>query len=177
VIKLLEESDLQSAMRWYALRTLPRKEAIAEVHLARQGFRVFLPRIIVTRRHARKFEIKKVALFPRYAFVSLDLDRHRWRSINGTLGVETILMSADRPLPVPVSVVEEILATADEDGVVDLNHGLIPGSPVRLVTGPFAGVLGTLIKLDENGRVELLLRMINTSVRLKVPRDILEKAT
>jgi transcriptional antiterminator RfaH len=177
VIKFLEGSNLQSSMRWYALRTLPRKEAIAEVHLARQGFRAFLPRIIVTRRHARKFEIKKVALFPRYAFVLLDLDRHRWRSINGTLGVETILMSVDRPLPVPVNVVEEILAAIDEDGVVDLNHGFIPGSQVRLITGPFAGVLGTLIKLDEKGRVDLLLRMMNTSVRLKVRRDILERAT
>jgi transcription elongation factor/antiterminator RfaH len=177
VIKLLKGSNLQSSMRWYALRTLPRKEAIAEVHLARQGFRAFLPRIIVTRRHARKFEINKVALFPRYAFVLFDVDRHRWRSVNGTLGVETLLMSADRPLPVPITVVEEILAAADEDGVVDLNHGFTPGSRVRLVTGPFAGVLGTLIKLDEKGRVDLLLRMMNTSVRLKVPRDILERAT
>jgi transcriptional antiterminator RfaH len=109
--------------------------------------------------------------------VLLDLDRHRWRSINGTLGVETILMSVDRPLPVPVNVVEEILAAIDEDGVVDLNHGFIPGSQVRLITGPFAGVLGTLIKLDEKGRVDLLLRMMNTSVRLKVRRDILERAT
>jgi transcription antitermination factor NusG len=164
-------------MRWYALRTLPRQEALAEFHLVRQGFLLFLPRIIITRRHAHKIVTKKVALFPRYAFVMLDLERHRWRTVNGTLGVEALLLSADRPSPVAVGVIEEILAAADGEGVIDLDRGFTPGSLVRLVSGPFAGALGTLIKLDERGRVELLLRMINSSVRLKVPREILEIAT
>ena len=39
--------------RWYVAMTAPRKERIAEINLANQGFRAFLPRQLATRRHAR----------------------------------------------------------------------------------------------------------------------------
>jgi len=117
-----------------------------------------------------------VALFPRYAFVSLDLDRHRWRSVNGTLGVETLLMSADCPLPVPINVVEEILAAADEDGSSILTMVSLQVVRFDWSLDPLLGPLEPLSSSMRRAR-RLLLRMMNTSVRLKVPRDILERAT
>lgn len=76
------------AERWFAFRLRARLEAAAEINLALQGFRTFFPRLLVTSRRARKFETSTVLLFPRYAFISLDLKKHRWRSVNGTIGVE-----------------------------------------------------------------------------------------
>lgn len=157
--------------RWYAFRAAAGREATAEAHLARQGFTTFLPRLAVVRRHARKVEMRKVWLFPRYGFVALDVTRQRWRSVNGTLGVEGLVMGADRPLPVPRGVVEDLRARADGDGVVDFDRGLTPGSPVQLTDGPFAGALATLVRLDDRGRAELLLALMTGAVRVKVDRD------
>lgn len=159
------------ARRWYVVQTLPRLEATAETHLARQGFEAFLPRIHTTRRHARRIETIRTALFPGYAFVRLDLTRQRWRSVNGTQGVATLIMGRELPLPVPPGVVEALCAATTADGVVDLTLGLKPGDPVRLVGGPFAGRFGTLMHLDQKGRVEMLLSLVNGDVRLRLTRD------
>jgi transcriptional antiterminator RfaH len=160
--------------RWYVVRTLPRMEATAEAHLMRQAFDVFLPRARTTRRHARRVETVRAPLFPGYGFVRLDLARQRWSPVNGTIGVASLVMVRDRPAPVPPGIVEGLLAAVNEDGVIDLDHDYRPGDPVRLVSGPFAGELGVLLRLDRHGRVEMLLSLVNGRVRLKVTRDSLE---
>lgn len=163
-------ADASPSLRWYAFRATARQEATAEAHLADQGYATFLPRLNVTRRHARRAETRQVWLFPRYGFVALDLTRQPWRRVNGTRGVEGLVMAADRPLAVPHGVVEDLCARADADGVVDFSRGLTPGSAVKLVSGPFAGAYGTLVKLDDRGRAELLLALMTGAVRLRVDR-------
>ena len=160
--------------RWYAVHTLPRMETSASAHLERQGFEPFLPLRKATRRHARRIETIRAPFFPRYGFVRLDLARQRWRSVNGTTGVASLVMARDRPLPIPVGIVEALLATVTSEGVVDLDHGFKPGDPVRLIAGPLAGQFGTLTHLDDRGRVEMLLSLIHGTVRVKVARDLLE---
>lgn len=160
--------------RWYAVHTLPRMEASAEAHLARQGWETFLPRIRSTRKHARRVETVATPLFPRYGFVRLDLSRDRWRSVNGTIGVSGLVMGRDLPCAVPAGVVEELIAAVDPDGFVDLVRGMEPGAPVRLRSGPLAGQIGTLMRLDAKGRVEMLLSLISGTVRLKLARELLE---
>ena len=160
--------------RWYAVHTLPRLEATAEAHLVRQGWEVFLPHIRATRRHARRIEAIAAPLFPRYGFVRLDLARDRWRSVNGTTGVAGLVMGRDLPSAVPVGVVEELIEALDSDGFVNLVHGFQPGDPVRVRLGPLQGQMGTLLRLDAKGRVEMLLALISGKVRLKLARDLLE---
>lgn len=97
---------LRGKERWYVVRTQPHREARASFHLGNQGYHVFLPRFLRSRRHARKFETVLAPLFPRYLFVVLDLTRDRWRSVNGTPGVEHLLMRGEGPEPVPRGLVE-----------------------------------------------------------------------
>lgn len=159
--------------RWYAFSALPHREATAEANLLRQGFSVFIPRLQVTRRHAGRFDTKLAWFFPRYAFVSLDIERHRWRSVNGTLGVASLVMSRDRPVPVPPGIVEDLRAAADENGVIDPDGGLVPGGPVELVAGPLSGMIATLVRLDGRRRAEILLTLMGGPVRVTVAQDVL----
>src|SRR4029079_10767897 len=87
----LKPSTLSEKERWYVVRTLPQRELQARIQLINQGFRVFVPRYLKNRRHARKLETVSAPLFPRYIFVVLDRTRDRWRSINGTFGVDRLL--------------------------------------------------------------------------------------
>ena len=92
--------ELTAQQRWYVVHTQPHREAQAARQLENQNYRVFLPRFLKSRRHARKIETGLVPLFPRYLFIILDLTRDPWRSVNGTYGVDRLLMRAEEPEPV-----------------------------------------------------------------------------
>ena len=108
---------LQPNERWYVVRTNPHRETQAARQLENQDLRVFLPRFFKGRRHTRKFETVLAPLFPRYMFLILDLQRDRWRSVNGTLGVDRLLMRAGAPEPVPHELVEQLTEAVSADGV------------------------------------------------------------
>src|SRR3954467_6646378 len=124
--------------RWYAAQTLHRRERGAELQLEAQGFTSFLPQITRTVRHARQLRTVRAPLFPSYVFVRLDLERDRWRSVNGTYGVASLVMADGRAVPVPRGVVEALLELRDANGVVRLDNDLSVGQRVQLIGGPFA---------------------------------------
>lgn len=168
--------ELASGERWYVVRSLPRQEARAEFQLLRQGFPVFFPRTIRTVRHARKLRAAKSAVFPTYLFVVLNLDRDRWRSVNGTGGVASLIMRGETPQPVPAGVVENLLELSNEEGMVRLDRNLREGQAVRVVAGPFASAIGVLERLDADGRVRVLLNIMNGKVPAHLDRSALEAA-
>jgi transcriptional antiterminator RfaH len=167
---------LSSGQSWYVAHTLPHKEATAALHLEAQGFRNFLPRRIKTVRHARKLRTVNAPLFTSYIFVALDLDTDRWRSVNGTVGVTSLIMAEDRPLPLPTGVVETLILSSDAVGRLRFVPDMERGQKVRLIAGPFAEALGVLDSLDERGRVEVLLEIMGAGTRVKLPRSWIESA-
>jgi transcriptional antiterminator RfaH len=140
--------------------------------LRNQNYRGFLPLQVVTRRHARKFRTELAPVFPGYMFVILDIDRHRWRSVNGTFGVQRLIMDGDRPLAVVPGVVETLVVSSDQRGVLLYKSDeLMVGDRIQLLAGPFSGALGILQRLDGNGRVQLLLDLLRGPVRATAARD------
>jgi transcription elongation factor/antiterminator RfaH len=164
---------LLGAERWYVARTLPQRELQAASQLKNQNFRAFVPRYWKNRRHARKLETISAPLFPRYLFVVVDRSVDRWRSINGTLGVERLLMQGGEPLPVPCGVVEGLIAVADCLGNVQFDAHLKEGQRVKVTAGVFAEFVGELERLDDNGRVRVLLEIMGGKVRVVIPQALL----
>jgi transcriptional antiterminator RfaH len=152
--------ELAPGERWFVVQSQPKKELYAAAQLANQEFRPFVPRLKRTVRHARKTHTVLAALFPRYLFVALDLEHARWRSILGTFGVSTMIMDGERPRPVPPGVVESLAQIADRTGTVTFAHGLLPGQDVRFLDGPFAEQIGRVTRLDDKGRVAVLLEIM-----------------
>jgi transcription elongation factor/antiterminator RfaH len=158
--------------RWFAVLTLPNREAQAALQLKRQDFAAYLPLRLKSVRHARRTETRLKPLFPRYLFVDLDTSRARWRSINGTFGVAHLVSFGEAPTPVPVGVVESLLAMSDGAGVVRFEDHLQPGNVVRLAAGPFAEQLGVLARLDGADAVRVLLELMGRSVEVRAPRHL-----
>src|SRR5689334_23102091 len=157
--------------RWYAVQCLAHREAGAASHLVNQGFQMFLPRRRKIRRHARKAETVLVPFFPGYLFVSLDLTRDRWRSVNGTYGVARLVMQGERPAPVPVGIVEALLQSSDDMSVIEWRPDVRPGESVRVVAGVFSDMVGRLERLDGAGRVRVLLQIMGGHVPAVLPEE------
>jgi len=156
--------------RWFVVCTQPNREMRAEQQLMRQGFRTFLPRHRKTVRHARQFRTVNAPLFPRYMFVSLDLGRDRWRSVNGTFGVSHLIVGGDRPVSIESGIVEDLISATDSSGLISAGPDVRPGDRVRFSDGPFAGRVGELLALDGNGRVRVLLEVLGTRVSVSSDR-------
>ena len=150
--------------RWYAVYTLPHREVAAQLHLTNQGFRTFLPLLFRTTRHARRDRAVLAPLFLRYLFVAFDLRRDRWRAINGTHGISTLIMQDERPTPVQAGFVETLIASSSPSGEVQFYQDMAPGDRVRLIAGPFAGQIGILQRLNGTGRVQVLLEIMGSTI-------------
>ena len=166
---------LSEGERWFVVHSRPHRESAARLHLENQGYRTFLPRCLKTRRHARRIDSVLAPFFPRYLFVILDLGRDRWRSVNGTFGVSRLVMEGERPTPVPRGIVEELIAACDDRDVLrfDASGRLRVGERVRVLAGPFAEQFGLLERLDDHGRVRLLLEIMGGQIPVELSSEIL----
>jgi transcriptional antiterminator RfaH len=162
---------LEGNERWFLAYTQPKSERKAELHLGAQGFRTHFPTIQKTIRHARQLRTVRSPLFPRYVFIILDPDRDRWLSVQSTVGVSSLFTCEDRPVAVPEGVVEALIQHTDDANLTLFNTGLATGQSVRILSGPFADFVGTLERLDDAGRVRVLLDMMGTAVPVALRRS------
>jgi transcription antitermination factor NusG len=152
--------------RWFAVQCQAHREHFAAFQLRQQGFAVFLPLRPKTWRHARRIETRHVPFFPGYLFMLLDLDRDRWRSVNGTFGVRRLVTAGGeaRPVALPAGLVETLRGEADDRGCLRRAGLLRAGQAVRILAGPFGDRMGELIGLDEAGRVRVLIELLGGQI-------------
>lgn len=165
-----DRDNAQGPPRWYAVRALARKEQLAALHLKRQGFETFLPQIEKVVRHPTRTATIAAPFFPSYLFVRLSLARDRWRSVNGTIGVQRLVSFGDMPAPAPKGLVEELVANATESGLVRFDETFAYGAAVRVVGGPLNGLLGTFLGASEGERVSILMTMLAREVTVRMPK-------
>ncbi len=165
-------------MDWFVVATKPNNEKTAEFNLQQQGFKVFLPLIEKTRRHARRVEKVLRPFFPGYLFVQFDASNMPWNSINGTIGVRHILTNNGRPQPVAKNFVETLLCMLNERGAVnEQDRSFSIGSKVEVTAGVMQGHLATILSAESRGRVSILLAMLGGNVVSTISVGDLEKAS
>jgi len=167
---------LEKEERWFVARVLPYRENAAQLNLHHQGFRTFSPKIPRPVRRARKMRDVLAPLFPGYIFVILNPSIARWRSVNSTFGVTSLIMGADQPIPVPQGIVEALLASTNNSGTVQFDRDLEIGQKVRILSGPFAETICQLVHLDDRGRVRALLQFMGAEVAAQLHRPCVMSA-
>lgn len=156
--------------RWYVVQTQPCSEAKAACNLERQGYRVYLPRWRKRRSHARRVDWIAAPLFPRYLFVSFDIENTPWRAIHSTFGVSSMIATGDgMPRPMPDGIVEEIRVRETENGLIEIKPDFRKGQPVIVGEGPFHEQVGLFERMNDSERVVILLSLLGRDVRVKVP--------
>lgn len=156
---------------WYVVWTKPNAEHTVESHLKRQNFRTYLPVLSRAIKHARKTTFVEKPLFACYLFTELNLKTERWRSINSTYGVRSLLMAGERPLPVPNELVKVLMQRQIERESSERTIDFEVGAKVRISSGPFAEAIATVYRLESKGRVAVLMELLGVTVRASLGHE------
>jgi transcriptional antiterminator RfaH len=155
------------------VQTQPNAEGKAVAHLNRQGYTTYFPRYMKRRRHARRVDVVGAALFPRYLFVTIDLNVQRWRSIFSTVGVSRLICTGERPTAVPDGIVTTLRQRENDAGFIELERRppFKVGETVRVLDGLFRDCLGIYDGMADRDRVAILLDLLGRKVRLTVDAE------
>jgi transcriptional antiterminator RfaH len=163
---------------WAAASTHPNKESTAISNLLRQGFEAYCPLVRRKWRHARKVQEVLRPLFPGYVFVAVDPKQQRWRPILSTVGIRTLVRFGNSLGLLPSRFVESLRAH-EVDGAVSLcapSSNYAPGDQVRLCDGPFEGLIATVLAVEDQARLQILMHLLNRSVRARVSASLVAPA-
>jgi len=159
--------------RWYALYTKSREEVWAKTNLEERGLEVYLPRYLKRRSHARKVDMVKTPLFPRYIFARADVSLGERPAMAYAPGVEYILSFGSKLGTIDDRIIEEIRRREDENGLVTMGMEPVfkPGQQVRVSDGAFNDHIGLFQCASDDQRVFVLLNLMGGSVRVRLPLD------
>ena len=170
--------SLIDADPWFVVQTQVNAEARAAHNLFRQGFEVYFPRYLKRRSHARKIDKVAAPLFPRYIFVRIDMATQRWRSIQSTFGVTSLVLNKSKPAAVPPQIVRSLRGREDESGYVQLDERpkFAPGDRVQVIAGAFAQNIALFEGLADRDRIVILLDMLGRKVCVSLETDMVAVA-
>jgi len=155
-------------MYWAVITTPPRSENKAMRHLSQQGFTSYAPVCKSTRKvSGRRVEVIDF-LFPRYLFLWV-VDQ--WRSVLGTIGVSSVILSNHQPARIPPQWVDGMKSREVDGFVVLPQERYRRGERVRISRGVLEGHWGIyqgmntkqreVVLLSVLGRVELAAGMLD----------------
>jgi len=159
--------EVKGDKHWYVFATQTRRETTALRHLQNQGFHCFVPMFLKSNKSVYNSTPRPVPLFPGYGFVKFDRELENWLPINSTRGIKYLLTCSDRPIPIPSSVVSSLIDQVDENGLVSFESVFKIGDKIRFNSGAFTGHVGKLEKLDDKGRVQVLLKLLARDILVK----------
>jgi transcriptional antiterminator RfaH len=158
---------------WLVVTTHPSREALAAEHLEPQGFIAYCPMVLRRIRHARKTEDVLRPLFPGYMFVTGTAEVCNVRPILSTRGVRSLVKCGDQLGHVPASLIDGFKAREVNGAIMRQSQAFKPGQQVRVTSGPFDGLVATVIEMDEKDRLFVLMDLLNQSVRVRIsPRQV-----
>jgi len=162
---------------WFAVHTKRFREVLAGSGISALGVEVFLPMIKVNAPDPGPIRVNSKPLFPAYLFARFSpaafLD-----SVGSAPGVLYVVRSGPHPISVDDTVITEIQARVEDDGLIRLcPRKLAPGDRVSIESGPFAGMMGRVeAELDDHRRVAILLEALWSS-RVLLEKRYLEVQT
>jgi transcriptional antiterminator RfaH len=165
---------------WAVVRVQPHHDRLAAECVAMAGFETFVPKIRV------KVESRwrTTPLFPGYFFTRV-IDR--WRALERTMGVLTVVKFGAAPARVPDAEISSLIARADPDGIIRLpgrpplarrppatiTRGFAAGQPVKIVDGALRGFDAIYSGMSAQEREVILIDLLGSQRPVEIAAGLL----
>lgn len=163
--------------RWIVVCTSSAAQPRVCVALQNCGHEVFMPMTShwrIYRENGNKCK-RFDPLFPNYIFVLID--PARIGEIVDIEGMQGVLRSVEgKPVAIANGLIDA-MRRAVRARVFDLTHdyGLAAGTEVRIIDGPFAGIVARIKSASPKNRARVLMEFLGRLIEAEVPVDKLQK--
>jgi transcription termination/antitermination protein NusG len=154
---------------WFALYTKPRQEfkAAAQLNSISVGF--YLPTFVSIRKWSDRKKKIEVPLFNGYIFIYAS-EKERLMSVEQKAIVRTISFQG-KPSIIPDWQIESLKKLLAETPDVFITDKIETGEHIKIVSGPFEGIVGIVKKVNSENWLIISLELLNRSVSAKLPRE------
>jgi transcription antitermination factor NusG len=135
-----------------------------------------LPRESHWAKRGRKIVRVTGPLFRQYLFTRFDFDRDPWHCVRRAHFVDRLISVNEIPVRVPDQQLD-IIRQAEMAGVYDRTirrpgppHGFDVGAKVRIIAGPFVGLVAEIRRASPRRRVEILFAILGRETRIKIDK-------
>lgn len=172
---------------WYVVNTVTGYEykvkeklemmMVNSEEVAKSIFRVIVPEqtIVEYKDGVKKEKIKK--MFPGYVLVEMIMSDEVWFIVRNTQGVTGFIGSSGKgakPIPLFPEEVERILSSMNQNKI-NIEKDLKPDNKVKIVDGPFKGMVGKISNYDlESKKVNLLVDLFGQETPVEVELSQIE---
>lgn len=157
---------------WYAVLTAPQHEKSVVRHLDIRGVESYVPTYESVRVWKNRQRVKlRLPLFPSYLFVHIDNCERR--KVLESPGVWQILGNHREPIALPDETIEFLRSDACGRSLEPYSD-LVIGQTVRIRSGAFRGLEGTLVRKNNRDRFVMTIRLINRHVAAELDANDLE---
>ena len=165
----MSANDLQ----WLVAQVRPNMLAKARSHLENQSFEYFAPIRQETIMVGDCFRQVERLLFPSYIFVRCVVNSVNLSALKATIGLSRVVRGmGDGPGVISDSFVNDLRHVHDL-GLVG-GSSVREGDKVRLVNGPFVGMVGEVLNTDSNGRLRILFEMMAGTRSMQLSEESVE---
>jgi transcription antitermination factor NusG len=155
---------------WYVLRTKYNLEKRVAQHLTKIGWEIFSPFVTTIRQWSDRKKKVTTPLIPAVIFVHCT--QRELQYIYGEYGVLTVLKFENKPAVVrDVEISNLKILVHQVEGVeITFNEPKIAvGQPVKVVEGPFMGMIGESLFLNGKQRIKVKITALHAECIVNVP--------
>jgi transcription antitermination factor NusG len=170
--KMAISGDFSSA--WYAVQTGYRCEQRVAQGLTVKGFETYLPLLREVHQWKDRQKVMDVPAFSGYLFLHYEPSlRNRVRVLE-TSGVVRLLGGNHTPNQVSLNEIEAVRRTVNSGVACDRCDALAPGTLVRVMRGPLAGVEGRLLRIKNRTRLVVAISVCAQAISAEVDQNDVE---
>jgi transcriptional antiterminator RfaH len=163
--------------KWFLVYTKANEEQRAKKHLENQGFKIFLPMIAFANMNQAKAKNLE-AMFPRYLFIKINLEKDNWTLIKSTRGVSHMVVFGQRFAEIPNQIIAHLKLGADKNDIFRQSiarEEFKKGDTLVIKKGVFKDQEATFLSKQSKERVRILLNFVNNIITAEVPESDIGK--